>query len=745
MTPWDKLYSDAAAFGRGVRSNTVPMLLGGPVDLISTGLGAAGVNTGRAPVGGSAWITQQLRRAGMIPDDMTGDPMESFGGMVGGAVAPSAMNTAGRAAFAAEQNAVAPTPARSGPLGTQLGAVGPKRRAIGNLFDNVDDPAQAQAMARRSEHIKRDANGALVGAPASVNTPSDLARMRRGVDRKAVAGDWNADWYDRARAVTQELTPEPAQQNLFSRGTAAYSPQATPKEEVNYFTRQYNDRMLGGPGVTPRTKSAANNVDAGILSGNGDKIRLGKKTGPYGDAKNPTIDDASLYKTANDIWHGRVFGYTDADSSQFSRGFTPQEHGFLTGENLLMSDRLTKAGAPVGSMPAGTPWTPRRGQAATWGAERYAQEYDKLAEKLGKGTKTKPGRAPSVGEMDQLRADAAYGIDNAVERNTGYVTGEYVPGASLGHLAGVKDMPAATRQQFSDARFGAMSDADGRSLLLRDAGFLTRPAVRAEGKYTNSQGGIETNPMYADRPLLGMQPAAKEAGGGPTVQTQDRKVLDALTNLQGLTTVQEGLPWHKMTPANSSMRVGGQTGARLRGPQSELDALGDRLGGDYGLVNTGDGTTLMNFAGATGTDVQKALKGAMKKGRDVGPTGVVATPGRVDGGYATAFQDDAGNFFAPGSGGATQKALDLMAGVPRVEQNIDAAGRWRAGLGKLNEMDSSFAQQTGQPIRSDIQKLREILSTTGLAGLREWVAKNGAKGLPAVLLPLLGTGSPEDR
>lgn len=124
MTPWEKLLSDAQGFGRGVRDNTVPNILGGPVDLINLGTSAVGLGS-QNPVGGSNWIRQRLERAGVTPPSQ-GNPLEAFGGMVGGMFAPGAAATAGRAAFRAEQNAAAPMAARSGPLGAQLGAINPQ-------------------------------------------------------------------------------------------------------------------------------------------------------------------------------------------------------------------------------------------------------------------------------------------------------------------------------------------------------------------------------------------------------------------------------------------------------------------------------------------------------------------------------------------------------------------------------------------------------------------------------------------
>lgn len=147
--------------------------------------------------------------------------------------------------------------------------------------------------------------------------------------------------------MTAGMPPQGQMASLFSRGGAAYSPQATPPTEMNSFIRQHNAQVIGGQQIIPRTGSQARNVAkaydidpaTGMYVFNPEAIKLGKKTGPYADAKDPTIPSTDLYKTASDIWHGRVMGYSDPGGKTFSRGFTPQEHGFLTGENLLLANR----------------------------------------------------------------------------------------------------------------------------------------------------------------------------------------------------------------------------------------------------------------------------------------------------------------------------------------------------------------------------------------------------------------------
>lgn len=145
-----KFLSDLQATGRGIRDNTVPNVVGGGVDMANMALTPFGLGSA-APVGGSAWIRKQLEAAGITPPSQ-GDPLETFGGILGAGMAPAAGRQAGRAAFAAEQNAAAPTPARSGPLGAQAGAVMPTVRDPKQvLYPGVYKPPEqlvAEARAR---------------------------------------------------------------------------------------------------------------------------------------------------------------------------------------------------------------------------------------------------------------------------------------------------------------------------------------------------------------------------------------------------------------------------------------------------------------------------------------------------------------------------------------------------------------------------------------------------------------------
>src|SRR5262249_9740758 len=122
---------------------------------------------------------------------------------------------------------------------------GPK--AVFSVFDDISDPEEATKVALSGGHLKRAPAGPYIGAPRGVGTPQALGKLRRDAVESVGEGAWNADWYDRQRALAQALAPDdPAAQSLFARGTAAYSPQAMPKVELPAFLRQHNEAVLTG-------------------------------------------------------------------------------------------------------------------------------------------------------------------------------------------------------------------------------------------------------------------------------------------------------------------------------------------------------------------------------------------------------------------------------------------------------------------------------------------------------------------
>ena len=417
---------------------------------------------------------------------------------------------------------------------------GKKKGAVGTIFDNVTDYDEAKAMALRSEHLKRTPEGKYVGAPADVDSPQKLGRNRRNAAAKVEQGAFNASWYDRARAAAEDAagydpdfhgygvqSPEGAMASMFARGGAAYSPQAMPSVEKNAFLKQHNAKVLAGEDVVPRTTSQANNVAGAYIPNNSggylirpEKVRLGKKTGPYGDAKDPTVDPDSLYKTANDIWHGRVMGYGE----DFKRGFTPQEHGFLTGENLILADTAQKNGFGAGVLPENYQWNPRSAQAATWGGQRY-EKYLKDAEKARAKALRQGKKDPGLPSEEELRARASFGIDDAVKNHVANDTFEFVTGENVGHLAGLNRADLPTRQGYTNQM--------GEAYLRTPAGKLRDPiydafqmyqnsALPIEGKYLNSAGVMESNPGFTARPLvsltnsdLGRTASGRARRGGP--------------------------------------------------------------------------------------------------------------------------------------------------------------------------------------------------------------------------------------
>lgn len=717
-------------------------------DLVDT---AQDIGYGFVPGIGTALALRDYERANR-DDDKLGMVLSAVGTIpvVGGV--PLAMNRARQAGKATERALQSAGKAVRDTAGK--GSKG--KQAVGTVFDNVTEYDQALNMALRGEHLKRTPAGKYVGAPEDVDSPQKLARNRGNAMRKVEEGSFNANWYDRARGAASDVSgymptfhgygtqmPEGAMASLFARGGAAYSPQATPEVEIGALVRQHNAKVMRGEDVTPRTGSQARNVARAYTENatggydiNPAAIRLGKKTGPYADAKDPTIEPGSLYKTANDIWHGRVMGYGE----DFSRGFTPQEHGFLTGENLILSNEAQRRGFGAGTLPEGYQWTPRSAQAATWGAQRMSQYQKDYADQVKNALRAgkKPPPAPT---RDELLARASYGIDTAVPRYTANDTFEFVTGENTGHLAGLNRADEATRRAYTDQMGAAyLSTPAGamRDPIYDSFQMFQRETLPTEGKYLNSAGVVETNPGFTSRPLVGLRASdlgttasGKPRRGGPEMVPEDENAMRFAGQLRGLLTAQEATGRNKFTPANSSMKASEKTGVRYIG--DDLDQARAAFEGQgLDVVQVGDALHIGKFPGddgpvMTAKEIQKRAQAA-----SANLTGK-ATQGRWETGLEmTPWSSE------QGTGETTRQVLERLLNDPAYQvkdaaKRIDA-GRLPSAAAAMNEIDAALAKKTGMPLREDLMKLRDMLSREGLQGVIEYVKKTGGAGLPAVAL-----------
>ncbi|MEK9894797.1 MAG: hypothetical protein VW518_00040 [Burkholderiaceae bacterium] len=625
------------------------------------------------------------------------------------------------------------------------------KKAVGTVFDNVTDYNQAMSMALRGDHLKRTPTGKYVGAPEDVDSPQKLSRNRQNALRKVEEGSFNANWYDRARDAASDVsgyapgtsaaTPDGQMASLFARGGAAYSPQATPEVEIGALVRQHNAKVLRGEDVTPRTGAQARNVAKaytpnaqGGFDIDPSVVRLGKKTAPYADAKDPTVPASQLYKTANDIWHGRVMGYGE----NFSRGFTPQEHGFLTGENLVLANEAQRRGFGAGVLPQGYQWNPRSAQAATWGAQRLSKYEKEYANNVKKALRAKK-KPPAAPERDELIARASYGIDSAVPRYMANDTFEFVTGQNTGHLAGLNQADDATRLGYTNEMGKAYFGDNKRDPIYDAFQMYQRQPLETEGKYMNSAGVVETNPGFTSRPLvgvrnsdLGVTASGKKRTGGAEIVPEDENAMRYAGQLRGLLTAQEGTGRNKFTPANSSMKATEKTGLMYQGADLE-DARKAYESAGLDVVQVGDRLHIGKFPDDNGVpildgkEIQKLAKGVDSnlKGTAIAgrwETGLEMVPWTAE----------------QGTGETTRQVIERLVNDPQY-QVLNAAQRIDAGplpkaAAVMNDIDSALAKKTGMPLREDLMKLREMLSQVGLQGVIDYVKKTGGAGLPVLAL-----------
>lgn len=655
--------------------------------------------------------------------------------------------------------------------------------SVAKVFENLT-PEEALKAAMQGRHLKQNANTAqYIGAPRGLDSPGKLGANRVRVDSKVEAGLFNAPWYDRARDAISRVSgfdpatmaadsPEGLRAKLLSRGGAAYSPQASPKKETNDFLKQYIAKTISGTDVKPAMQAQADNVARGMdidpFTGRTkltpDEIKLGEKTGPYGDAKDPTIPDEDLYDTANDLWHGRVMGYvgnkTDPEGL-FDRGFTAAEHGWMTGENLLMAKRAQDRGLIPEGMESFN-WTPRRVQAATWGAERKAQalveEGEREAKYLkelakferakaaGKKGLTKP-TAPKRMTEKELMDYSKYGIDDALGEQVAAITPEFAPGGGTGLLTGFDKLPESLRNQFSRQSL----EASGKyNPVLRALEQYQEPVQMVRGEWVDDlTGALESNLSDVARPLIGTDANILKAAtetkeavkGGQMLSPASKAMMEFTAGVEGVTRGQQGVGMRNFIPANSSFSASEKTGARIAGSAEELAKAKQALqGAGLDVLDDGDGLLVGRFAsdgqtwntGLDGKEIQKKIKDAIVNA----PISVSIEPGRLEMGLERM------PWGAEGSGQVAQyldrqlSRPDVIAGAQRLDE-----GGLPSVLDQRYKVAETFGREQGLPIRGDMQKLMDLLrQPNGFQKFQEYVKKNGYEGLPAIAMMLGGAG-----
>lgn len=635
-------------------------------------------------------------------------------------------------------------------------------KAIGNLFDNVADYETAKTIAEAGGHLKRDASGKYIGAPSWVDTPQKLTKMRKEVDRKVAAGTMGADWYDKARQAYMDVTGynpetmgygtatnEGKAASLFSRGGAAYSPQAAPPLETANFLTQFNNKVLFGKDVTPRTGAQAKNVsqaftfdpNTGGYLLEPERIKLGKKTEPYAQSKDPTVDMNNMFNAANDIWQGRVFGYTDPSGKLFSRGFTPQEHGFLTGENILASERATKAGVPVGN--TNLPMNTMRMQAGSWITQRFEQakadqaaalsKYNKDIAKWEKASPSKRGAKPTAPVMqsdEEIMQYAMAGIPETIPRHVANETYEYVTGENVGHLAGLNKLPENVRNEYTRKMAAAYGERDPYYEALQ---MYQLPQVNTIGEYLNSAGVLERNAGISARPLVDLESSlltsktGSQVRGGAQLGGAGREALNTATEIRTMLNANEAGAYNKFTKANSSMKPVERNSARIQGSQEELSKVKAALEKqNVDAINVGDAIHVADFSGSlSAKQIQDAIKTALKNA----DAKVTTQVGRLETGYIPV------DWGKEGSGQVTNRLVEILKNSPiqNLGQRLDTS-RLPSALLSQNEIDRATAAAFKLKEREDLYKLRNLLADprVGFKGLPQYVEKYGSSGLPAV-------------
>jgi hypothetical protein len=336
----------------------------------------------------------------------------------------------------------------------------------------------------------------------------------------------------------------------------------------------------------------------------------------------------------------------------------------------------------------------------------------------------KPARMTPVARTPTVKKPAA--------RTPAFATYEQTPYVAGGHLQGLATGPEADRLAYSADPRGSWVDGEGRDAIYDALGMYQRPTQDATGVYQPPGSALELNPASVARPLVDVH--------GGAVDPTSRSGLDLAEGLRAYFDVQGAGAWHKPVLKAEPETLGSvftpHDGPIDADTLMSLKAMGER----YGLpdiIDTGQGATMTAFypsepppGAATHQNLAEGLGDALR-----GALGGTPQRAYVDSGYQPMFEAGA----AEGSGEMTDALRALVMQYPdSVRAKLDAStGIRRAAHGKA-ERDVDWAARTGQPIREDVQRARQIVGDEGLTGL--FAARDRGEKLPSIIIPTLTAG-----
>jgi len=609
-----------------------------------------------------------------------------------------------------------------------------------------EGPEAVLSAGNKGEHLKRTESG-YIGFPRTVENPSGLGAMRRGLDEQVqeasdairLADPNNlGNWYNRARAGMAAST-EPYQLPRVLEQHGVYSAGVSPESELGFALKHLNSRALGEPGMAFRG-AGQETLDSAVAE---DRLaELGDKTGIYMTKQDPRIPGAGLFGV-NDFRWAQSMGYTDPQGKPWKAAVSSTMHPVMDMETALMTQRANER-----AMGGRTDWLGEQMQEIPWVYGKAQDLYSRGSSPTGRfGGEPIEGMTAALREANKTPADF-------FQKHAMSGTYEYAPGASTGHLPSVLAMTPdekraygalgawAQRSPEASAIDAGLIDmppevgAGDRDILYSAAGMRQLPTIESSGAYQNMAGDWEYNPLNIARPLVDYP-----TGGGREIAPLTKNAVTALERFRAVADAQEAgaanLPntLRSLPGKNALLLDTGGVQPTSEQLQALLEGLGDNAG-KFGVTATNRGAYVFPYNPAESSKSLRALDTKYLSDLLPGSTPVKAGGTGVYVPGIGKWVDDDVVPTEPYSGEATMGLLEEFANNPQeLALSIGESEAVREALRQKYLRDLELRNAGEEGYRGDIQNTRRFFSEADWPKAVEMIRKGLS---PAAALAALG-------